>query len=315
MSNTAKQTKAQRLELNGYIAPVLRSASEPVKKRRWTAYNQETGENTRVVDGTEVLRGLAKVQELESAVVEGERPKTVVCQNCGRLITVRPYTRLPTRCEFDGCAQRTCAGYDGMACNVKPNKDAFNPLRVAKRVGEPWRCYSCAMRKAAPLVGSQLFCAGHSGVECKKPCKARHNTARGLASRNGNPWRCFECHFANKAAHLENSQSNCAGYAEFRCSAPPPPTAFLVARVRARGGRPWRCRSCSSKHLMLTCPAALARNRDKAVKMREKIAVEIFVGPPCRTCGSTERRRAKPGKAVGDCRPCNLRRQARKAAE
>lgn len=49
-------------------------------------------------------------------------------------------------------AKSTCAGWGGKACDKATPAYSTAPCRVAKRRGEPWRCSSCALRRAAALL-------------------------------------------------------------------------------------------------------------------------------------------------------------------
>ncbi len=140
--------KAEKLELNGYIAPVLRSASDAVKTRRVTLYDRETGEVTGYSTGAEALKGLAKVQELEHTVEEGKRPKEIVCVKCGRLVRIQSVGIVPTAmCKEGGCSQATCAGYEGFTCSVLVPKDAMQASRIKRRKGDLYRCPACAKKQ------------------------------------------------------------------------------------------------------------------------------------------------------------------------
>ena len=129
-----EMTGAQRLALAAAEAPILRNASEKTLARR-VALVDKDGNVTGYTSGREVLKGLARVQELEHAV-EG-RPKTVVCKNCGKSLKVGR-SKIPLVCR-QGC-ERTCSV---VGCNNTVSESAAQ--QAAYRSARP-RCRWCAAK-------------------------------------------------------------------------------------------------------------------------------------------------------------------------
>lgn len=79
-------------------------------------------------------------------------------------------------------SQDTCAGWDG-PCGKVPSKSAFAPSVVAQRRGEPWRCGSCAAKKAAasmdPIRRAERIQSMNQAIDKQ----AQKERARRLASR------------------------------------------------------------------------------------------------------------------------------------
>jgi len=130
-----KLTKVERLELAGYIAPALRRATEKAKSRPVKFYNQETGDITKHATHEEALKGLAKIYELEHTVQDGVRPRAVLCKFCGCPVQVPANGGgIPESCR-GGCVKCAHEGCDRLA-----PKSAFEPSKVKRRHGKPWKC-------------------------------------------------------------------------------------------------------------------------------------------------------------------------------
>lgn len=172
--------EVDRLELDALVAPVLRSASEKTLARR-VAVTDADGNVIRYATGREVLKGLAKVQELEHVVGDGVRPKTIICKNCGALVPVR--TRrgaVPTRCGPRCHPQASCAT-DG--CDRTPPESAFEPSSVRRRGGRPWVCILCHGKAlAARLTTEQLSENGRRSQAQRSREEKTASARRGRAS-------------------------------------------------------------------------------------------------------------------------------------
>lgn len=197
-SDGPKLTKAQQLELNGYVAPVLRNASEKAMSRRVKFFDQskavESWDEAVTKHGThaEALKGLAKIHELEHAVQEGVRPKEIVCENCGKTVKVPAHGKIPTVCRPGTCqAQRLCAGWGKTegSCKAVPGQKALSPDTIRYRKGEPWRCRACARNK---LYASPEYAAKHTAAMRERSTSAewRKNQKKGAQKRTENPeWK------------------------------------------------------------------------------------------------------------------------------
>lgn len=157
-------TEAERLELAGYIAPALRCVKADTAQRRVKLVNKD-GEVTGEATLGDALKGLAKIHELEHAVADGQRPKEVACQLCGKPVSVaKKASRLPKACR-DGCdRQKTCAT-DG--CEAVPSKKAFQLNRIKSRGGALWRCKACARRER------ELQMTPEQRLEATRPMRER----------------------------------------------------------------------------------------------------------------------------------------------
>lgn len=97
-------TEEERLELAALTAPVCRredDAAVKAKRRRVHVVKADDPTWTPIgdADGADVLRGLVKIQELEHAVTDGTRPKTVICELC----------RKPVAAPRSGSLKRFCS--------------------------------------------------------------------------------------------------------------------------------------------------------------------------------------------------------------
>lgn len=187
-------------ELAGYVAPIVRGASERVLQRRVRTYDRATGETTGETTMREALGGLVKATALGLEVIEGVRPKAVPCQQCQLPVKVGGARGgLPTVCRFGtGCRKRqraprearpewvasvVCAG----ACGATPSEFLRKKIqaRTRKNPAYAWRCRECYQGPPP----DQVTCDGGCGREV--PSHQNQKGAR--AKRGGRPWVCAEC--------------------------------------------------------------------------------------------------------------------------
>lgn len=85
--------KAERLVIAGAVAPVLRDGAEKARRRIVKTHSG------RVVTLADVQAGLLKAKKIELEVVEGKRPKEIICA-CGAVVRV-PKTGgvVPKQCQ------------------------------------------------------------------------------------------------------------------------------------------------------------------------------------------------------------------------
>ena len=170
-------TEAQRLELAGYIAPALRRVKAEAMQRRVTIVHKDGSTKPGVLG--DALKGLAKIHELEHAVAEGQRPKVVVCQDCGRTVSVNFNGVVPSRCK-EGVGCRTSA--DVLPCRwcghaqESANRGGGTALLCKACESTPCPCgnrvgIATVRRRAAD--GKPLMC---------RPCSAKISGARGLGA-------------------------------------------------------------------------------------------------------------------------------------
>jgi len=146
VSDAAKKARevlseAEYLELAALTAPVLRREDEAAmkaKRRRVYVVKRDdenwSADRSKPAEGADVLRGLAKIQELEHVVEDGRRPKTVVCccRHCKRAILVRKMGGKPPSICYGGCIDCQC----GTSVSRESAQSARRNLRRAS-------CDSC----------------------------------------------------------------------------------------------------------------------------------------------------------------------------
>lgn len=169
-------TKAERLEAGALVAPVLRSASEKTLARRIHVVKADdpTWTPIRYAKGADVLRGHARIQELEHVVEEGVRPKEVICEACGRAFRLSPRGGVPKFCE--ACARPPCSG-----CN------AALPRTSPKR-RKSLLCTSCHRQSVRLTARPRLSCA-----VCGVRLGPHAGTPTCVRRRRGAPPRCIRC--------------------------------------------------------------------------------------------------------------------------
>lgn len=223
---TENMNKAQRLELAAAEAPLLRNASEKTLARR-VALVDKDGKVTGYTSGREVLKGLAKANELEHVVQEGVRPKTVICKNCGKTAKTPNMGPVPSTC---GQCQATCAT---RGCSAIPPTGAFRPPAIRARGGSAWVCMPCARRRRR-THSTQTVCAGQG---CTIKASKKSTSPRAQESRGYAPWMCRQCNARRKAAFLADVEPvrlrrRKSGLCE--CGAPPSPGLVHCPTCRNR---------------------------------------------------------------------------------
>lgn len=206
-----------RLEAAGLVAPIVRGMEEKTLRRRVRTYDRETGEPVRDVTVRELVGGLAKVTALEVEVIEGKRPKEVLCKLCGKMIQVQPNGAIPVKCQksIGGCKRKpstsqeycklcgksfdvdpdtggprpmTCPSSIGgchrqttchAGCGSRPSKNAFAPSSVARRRGGPWVCSRC--HETRPRKSRKDICAcGRTKLISSRVCSKCYSTELSL---------------------------------------------------------------------------------------------------------------------------------------
>lgn len=177
-------TEAQRLALAAAVAPSIRRGSEVTKARRVTLYDPETGKVTGYSTLAEVQAALLREREIELAVIDGVRPKEVVCPNCGKTIRIGPVGRLPI----------TCIGGCDLRCSSDECRNKINPqtARINARQGKPNVCRKCVCGVARPLP----TCSDCAGT-LTRTADWQHRIRLGSTE----PLRCASC--ARKARKLK----------------------------------------------------------------------------------------------------------------
>lgn len=241
-----KLTRAQELELAGYIAPVLRGARPEAKARRVVVYNQQTGEIVRYARHEEALKALAAVHGLEHAAADGVRPCEIPCERCGRPMPTKkcgPPQKYCRRCVTGICMD--C----GVVCPAS-----------GKKKTPPKRCRDCHF-KALRRPPQQIVCAGEA---CDKPVPRGALDQDKVSRRNGEPWRCLAHRRLAKTGLLNEGlvkQSVCAGAG---CTKRVPTSALCASQIKRRKGAPWRCVDCAA----IDHPSTIERSRpEDAVEM------------------------------------------------
>jgi hypothetical protein len=98
--------KAERLAVAAAVAPSLRSQNDKTKQRR-VALVDESGNVTSYTTLGEVQKSLLRARAIELEVVDGVRPKEVICTACGKTIKVaqKGGGQPPKICRY-GCDRR-----------------------------------------------------------------------------------------------------------------------------------------------------------------------------------------------------------------
>lgn len=134
-------SKAERLLIAGAVAPAVRRATDGDRR---IAIVDAAGKIVGYRTLADVRKSLLERAKIEIDTGDGVRPKTVVCERCGRLVKVGSRSSVKRVCR-EGCAI-VCAGAHGKACpeGAPAPAHAFNRRMVASRQGAPWRCAACA---------------------------------------------------------------------------------------------------------------------------------------------------------------------------
>lgn len=171
-------TKQERLVVAGAIAPYLRESKEKTKNRR-VAVTDKDGKILRYTTLDEVQKKLLEAHALEIDVIDGERPKEVICELCGKFVKVEKGKGgpIPRFCKDKRCQHKPCPGFGETEgeCRALPPVSAFEPGTISRRKGEPWMCKLCTSRKnaASPerrkkLVERMLKLHKNSDVQTKR---------------------------------------------------------------------------------------------------------------------------------------------------
>lgn len=169
------KTKAERLQVAGAVAPVLRSA-----RRRPVILTGKDGAPVGVVDAKDVALSLLARSKIELSVDADERPTVVFCETCGRGIVVGPKGKVPRVCPprthlcTAGCGRRvtsepgTCAaGKTCRACNNAARSRAtrrFSDEDLARVIRES-ASYSVACKALGMSIGPVHRHAKRLGVK------------------------------------------------------------------------------------------------------------------------------------------------------
>jgi hypothetical protein len=161
------RNKAERLAVAGAIAASVRVTGERDQARR-VALIDEDGNVVGYTTVAEVKRSMLERAKIELAVVDGKRPKTVVCEQCGLPTPVTTRAKnassVPRFCRV--CLQGRCSRCGGLR-KTRDRKRSDNGL-----------CFPCLREKRAEL---SVPCGG-----CGKPlsrsarCSLRKGQASGL---------------------------------------------------------------------------------------------------------------------------------------
>lgn len=150
-------TKAERLQVAGAVAPILRAA----RHRRVTLIGKD-GAPIGVADAKDVALSLLARSKIELSVQDGERPPLAYCQACGRGIMVKVKGTVPRVCP-----PRThlCAAGCGRFVTTEPGTCAAGKT-----------CRSCR------LVAENRASRMHTDEYMAKVISAARNYAEAAAS-------------------------------------------------------------------------------------------------------------------------------------
>ena len=95
----------------------------------------------------EAQKGILATAKIEFDVYDGKRPKTVLCENCGRSIRVSKLGPVPSIC-LDGCP---C---DTEGCT---NLASYSASKSKRKRRQPVKCRDCAVVEAGRKVSAAHF--------------------------------------------------------------------------------------------------------------------------------------------------------------
>lgn len=152
MSDGNELSKVDRLAIASAVAPVLRSVTERVSRRRVKVYSRATGETLREATMGEALRGLAEAYAIEHTIDDAEARRTkketkvVECLVCTRPFEVETGVALKKGYRGSVCAKCVVAPCAGGCGKITPSH-ATLPGIVRARKCAPWTCGTCAQKK------------------------------------------------------------------------------------------------------------------------------------------------------------------------
>lgn len=237
-SGEEKMNKAERLAVASVVAPFLREGAEKARQRRVARVDKD-GSVVGYTTLDEVQKALFARQKIEIEVVDGVRPKQIVCERCGKLRKVPKKGHTPKTCE--ACLYvNTCAD---CAAPVHPLANA--PSRIKKRNGQMARCWDCGL---AARISSRKATARPrlSCTDCGAALSYNAGNPGQMARRKDGKARCRKCQFElTKAACLEQRAKplpfcvDCNAALSYGTNSP--------SATRRRGGAPPRCKPCMYK--------------------------------------------------------------------
>lgn len=246
-----RMNKATRLAIAGAVAPFLRGQGERAAKRTVYVTNSD-GDIVRVISGAELQDGILKRAGIELAVADGVTPKAVICQFCGKTVSVpKGRARVPSACLYEdgGCyRQKTCAE-DG--CGAQPRRKSFQPALVKKRHGEPWRCKAHAPSGWA-LLPRQKRVEGGRRTQARRTKEVRSEIARrgSKKARESGSERIVNCQNCNQAIAIRRPGAPprvCPGGCVRECAHCRRAISVLSAKRAAMKRVAPVCQSCATR--------------------------------------------------------------------
>lgn len=164
-----KWNKVTKLAVAAEVAPVVRAQAETALTRR-VARVDEDGNVLGYVTVTDLQKSLLRRHEIEIEVIQGVRPKAVLCKQCGKPVQVEVRRgRLPETCA--ACRNPPC-----VTCGVP----------VVKQYGKSARCVDCYKKERLAKAKPKTLC-----IDCQKP------VAGVRPSSHDKPVRCRDCYRAS----------------------------------------------------------------------------------------------------------------------
>lgn len=256
MSDDGEWSKAERLAVACAVAPTLRSQSDKTKSRRVARVDAD-GKVVGYTTLGEVQKALLRTREIELEVVDGVRPKEVICRACGKTVKVRPQGPPPRVC-YGGC-RGACVE---CGCLVS----AATALRAAVERREPY-CKACtSRRRQAALTVEQRSERARKGVASMTPDQ------RKMRSRNYCP---EQLRAALSKRWLQSAEQRAENKVKKLLTPEQRSDACRQREAKKREGRSPRVPSCHPDRPYLAkglCSACYHANRAAEAKKAEKEA-------------------------------------------
>lgn len=151
--------KVERLRIAGKVAPLLRRLLSP---QRRVAVVDRDGTVVRHTTLAQVQQSMLRRMDIELDSTTGERPKSSVCQHCGKEFAVVRPGKIPATCP-GGCVK---------ACDCGAALSQRSSMRAARSGHDP-KCRSCTAKERA----QRLLAEGRYGM-AKKTLEERSLMAK-----------------------------------------------------------------------------------------------------------------------------------------
>lgn len=192
MSEDAALSKTTRLHVGAYASPRIRGKPFHKNLTRKVARVDADGKVVGYTSLSELQDAVLTRKQIELELLEGQRPKEVICTHCGHIIRVsQKGGHVPTVCR-DGCDRRCST--PGCTHEIG-HRQALNRARNNVAIAY---CFACsnAPKAAASVASRKQNLASHCGhghaftpentitkKSGSRACRACHNAASKERSR------------------------------------------------------------------------------------------------------------------------------------